>query len=137
MLLSSKGYDVKVFEKQSYIGGRNAEIRLGEYKFDMGPTFLSMLHIAEELFIAIRRNIHDYLQLVELDPMYELIFDHKKLLMTRNKEKMKSEIELQYSGKRHRDGSNGFSLGGQNKQITYRIAHLFANCERCFLRIRI
>ena len=98
MLLSSKGYDVKVFEKQSYIGGRNAEIRLGEYKFDMGPTFLSMLHIAEELFVAARRNIHDYLQLVELDPMYELIFDDKKLLMTRNKEKMKREIECQYPG---------------------------------------
>ncbi|PAQ14683.1 phytoene desaturase [Bacillaceae bacterium SAOS 7] len=98
MLLASKGYDVKVFEKQSYIGGRNAAIRLGEYQFDMGPTFLSMLHIVEELFVAARRNIRDYLQLVELDPMYELIFENKKLMMTRNKEQMKQQIDELYPG---------------------------------------
>jgi phytoene desaturase len=57
MLLAGKGYDVKVYEKQDYIGGRNAEIRMGDYKFDMGPTFLSMFHIVEELFTAANRRV--------------------------------------------------------------------------------
>lgn len=87
MMLASNGFEVEVYEKQTYIGGRNSQIRLGEYKFDMGPTFLSMLHIAEELFQASGRNMHDYIQAVELDPMYELIFENKKLLMTRDAKK--------------------------------------------------
>ncbi|WP_226617920.1 phytoene desaturase family protein [Cytobacillus firmus] len=98
MMLASNGFEVEVYEKQPYIGGRNSQIRLGEYKFDMGPTFLSMLHIAEELFQASGRNMHDYIQAVELDPMYELIFEHKKLLMTRDVKKMKAQIEEHYPG---------------------------------------
>ena len=98
MILASKGYDVKVYEKQSYIGGRNAEVRLGDYKFDMGPTFLSMIHIVEEIFTAAGRNLHEYLNAVELNPMYELIFENRKLLMTRDKEQMKQQIESLYPG---------------------------------------
>ena len=61
MLLASKGYDVKVYEKQSYIGGRNSELRLGEFKFDMGPTFLSssegLEYIEKQNIIAQKDNI--------------------------------------------------------------------------------
>ncbi|MED4015089.1 phytoene desaturase family protein [Sutcliffiella cohnii] len=98
MLLSSKGYKVNVFEKQSYIGGRNSKIKLGEYSFDMGPTFFSMVHIAEELFTAAHRNVHDYLQLVELNPMYELVFDKKRLVMSRDRDFMKKQLEEMYPG---------------------------------------
>ncbi|MED4533166.1 phytoene desaturase family protein [Metabacillus fastidiosus] len=98
MLLASKGYDVKVYEKQSYIGGRNSELCLGEFKFDMGPTFLSMPHIIEEIFAASKRNMYDYLNLIELKSMYELIFEDKKLVMTRNQEQMREQIESVYPG---------------------------------------
>ena len=30
--------------KQPYVGSRTSEIKLGEYKFDMGPTFLNCLY---------------------------------------------------------------------------------------------
>ncbi|QBP39677.1 phytoene desaturase family protein [Paenisporosarcina antarctica] len=98
MLLASKGYDVTVYEKQPYIGGRNSEISLGDYKFDMGPTFLNMLYVIEEVFQAAKRNLHDYVKVVELDPMYELIFEDKKFVMTRDKEKMIEQIETLYPG---------------------------------------
>jgi phytoene desaturase len=98
MLLAGKGYDVKVYEKQDYIGGRNAEIRMGDFKFDMGPTFLSMFHIVEELFYAANRRAADYMEAVELKSMYELIFENRKLLMSRDRERMKQEIETHYPG---------------------------------------
>ena len=56
MLLASKGYQVDVYEKQPWVGGRNAELRLGDFTFDTGPTFLSMLHLVEELFEATGRS---------------------------------------------------------------------------------
>ncbi|KUP07754.1 phytoene desaturase [Bacillus coahuilensis p1.1.43] len=96
MLLASKGYHVEVFEKHGVVGGRNGSLRLGDYTFDVGPTFLSMPEIAEELFEASGRNLHDYLDLKELDMMYELVFPDKNVQMWRNPEKMKEELHRHF-----------------------------------------
>ncbi len=98
MLLASKGYKVDVYEKQPWVGGRNAELRLGEFTFDTGPTFLSMLHLVEELFEVTGRNLKDYMNAIELDPMYELIFEEEKLIMTRNNQEMKKQINEKFEG---------------------------------------
>lgn len=98
MLLASKGYQVDVYEKQPWVGGRNAELRVGDFTFDTGPTFLSMLHLVEELFEATGRNLKDYMDAVELDPMYELIFEDQNLIMTRNNQEMKKQINKNFKG---------------------------------------
>ncbi|TWT06648.1 phytoene desaturase [Planococcus sp. CPCC 101016] len=98
MLLASKGYQVDVYEKQPWVGGRNAELRLGDFTFDTGPTFLSMLHLVEELFEATGRNLKDYMNAIELDPMYELIFEDQNLVMTRNNQEMKKQINENFKG---------------------------------------
>ncbi|MFP3326298.1 NAD(P)-binding protein, partial [Planococcus sp. SIMBA_160] len=56
MLLASQGYQVDIYEKNDRIGGRDAALTLDDFTFDTGPTFLSMLHLVEELFEATRRN---------------------------------------------------------------------------------
>jgi phytoene desaturase len=98
MLLGTKGYDVTIYEKQPYVGGRTSEIRLGEYKFDMGPTFLNMLYIVEEIFELSGRKLKDYVELHDLNPMYELIFHDKKLKMTRNTKEMIRQIRETFPG---------------------------------------
>lgn len=98
MLLASKGYQVEVFEKQPQVGGRNSELRLGDFTFDVGPTFLSMLHLVEELFEVTGRKLKDYMNAVELDPMYELIFEDQNLIMTRNNQEMKKQINENFKG---------------------------------------
>ena len=98
MLLAHKGYEVEVYEKQPYIGGRTSEIRLGDYKFDMGPTFLNMLYIAEEIFELTGRQLNNYVELYDLDPMYELIFHDKKIQMTRNASEMIRQINDIFPG---------------------------------------
>lgn len=99
MLLASKGFQVDVYEKNNEVGGRNSAIELGEFRFDMGPTFLSMIHIVDELFQATGRNMHDYMDLRELPEMYELTFEgNRKLAMTRDREEMKRRIEEMYPG---------------------------------------
>ncbi|PPA72364.1 phytoene desaturase family protein [Jeotgalibacillus proteolyticus] len=98
MLLASKGYKIDVYEKQNFIGGRNSSFKMGGYTFDVGPTFLSMPEIAEELFEEANRNLHDYIDLKELPMMYELIFPSKKVRMYRDPVKMKDEIERHFPG---------------------------------------
>ncbi len=106
MLLAAKGYNVQVFEKQSVVGGRNAELTLGDYHFDVGPTFFSMPHILEELFEASGRNMHDYLDLVEIEPMYDLFFESNRLRMSRDPEELNKQISQLYPG--NEDGYTRF-----------------------------
>ncbi|MGO1058681.1 phytoene desaturase family protein [Planococcus sp. FY231025] len=98
MLLASQGYEVDVYEKQDWVGGRNAELRLGDFVFDTGPTFLSMIHLVEELFSIAGRDLNDYMDAVKLDPMYELIFEDQNLVMTHNFEEMKKQIDENFDG---------------------------------------
>lgn len=98
MLLASQGYEVDIYEKNDRVGGRNAELRLGDFVFDTGPTFLSMLHLVEELFEIAGRDLKDYMDAVKLDPMYELIFEDQNLVMTHNFKEMKQQIDENFAG---------------------------------------
>lgn len=98
LLLSSKGYDVTVFEKQASVGGRNGKFEIDGFRFDIGPTFLSMVQIAEEIFEESGKKLSDYLDLVELDPMYQLVFPHVSIDMSRNQTKMVQQIEKKFPG---------------------------------------
>jgi phytoene desaturase len=98
MLLAQRGFRVQVFEKQDVIGGRNAEVRLGEYRFDLGPTFLMMKFLLDELFAEGGRQSSDYLHFRKLDPMYSLNFPGKTMLARSHPEAMKAEIERHFPG---------------------------------------
>lgn len=98
MLLAQRGFRVQVFEKQDVIGGRNAKVRLGEYRFDLGPTFLMMKFLLDELFAEGGRRSSDYLQFRRLDPVYALNFPDKTMLVRSDPEAMKAEIEAHFPG---------------------------------------
>jgi phytoene desaturase len=98
MLLAHRGFDVTVFEKAPVIGGRNAQVTLGDYSFDLGPTFLMMKFLLDELFEECGRNSSDYLKFLQLDPMYRLNFADKTLLARSRPEDMKAEIERTFPG---------------------------------------
>ncbi|MED5223341.1 phytoene desaturase family protein [Bacillus safensis] len=93
MMLQSKGHDVHVYEKQPFVGGRNAKFQLGDFTFDTGPTFLSMIHIAEELFTFAGKNLYDYIDVIELKEMYRLIFQDNQLDMIRDRDEMYKRLE--------------------------------------------
>jgi len=94
MLLSSKGYSVDIFEKQKQVGGRNSYFKLGEYTFDIGPTFLMMKDVLETIFEKCGKKLEDFVEVNRLDPMYRLKFaDGRELYPSPDKEKMKQTME--------------------------------------------
>jgi phytoene desaturase len=94
MMLAHKGYDVRVFEKQEYVGGRNSSFRLGEYVFDLGPTFFMMTDVLERIFDFTGRQLSDYVETTELDPMYRLKFSGgRELYLSRDRDKMRETLE--------------------------------------------
>lgn len=47
--LACKGYDVTVFEKNAYPGGKLSELKLDDYRFDKGPSLLTLPALIDEL----------------------------------------------------------------------------------------
>lgn len=114
MLLSHRGYDVTVLEKDARIGGRNQSIELGPYKFDTGPTFLMMTFILREVFEMVGRKAEDYMEIVPLEPMYKLSYSDFAIYPTTDHEKMKAQIAKLFPG--HESGLDRFR---KNEKVRY------------------
>lgn len=98
MLLSARGYEVTVYEKQREPGGRTSRFEKDGFAFDRGPTFLMMPHLLEELFAEAGRALSDYVTLVSLDPLYRLRFGSSDLDATGDRMRMKERIEALFPG---------------------------------------
>lgn len=58
--LALKGYRVKVFEANNYVGGKLSELQVGDYRFDAGPSLFTMPQLLEELFALAGKRFSDY-----------------------------------------------------------------------------
>ncbi|WPR74794.1 1-hydroxycarotenoid 3,4-desaturase CrtD [Algoriphagus sp. NG3] len=65
--LAVKGFQVEVFEANSYPGGKLSEIRIGDYRFDAGPSLFTLPELVDELFQLAGNNPKDYFGYEKLD----------------------------------------------------------------------
>jgi phytoene desaturase len=98
MVLAKRGFDVEVFEKAPVVGGRNAELAVGDFRFDIGPTFLMMKFVLDRAFEETGEKSEDYLDFKRLDPMYRLIFPDFSMDVTSDREEMKAQIARCFPG---------------------------------------
>ena len=64
--LARKGYSVKVFEASDNPGGKLSQFKMGEYRFDRGPSLFTLPHYVEELFSLCEENMSDHFSYSEL-----------------------------------------------------------------------
>lgn len=74
--LAAKGHDVTLLEKGDKLGGRAYQYEINGFKFDGGPTVMTVPAFFDEIFELAGRRREDYFRLVPLDPFYR-IFDHE------------------------------------------------------------
>ncbi|MEW6517182.1 MAG: phytoene desaturase family protein [candidate division FCPU426 bacterium] len=98
MLLAARGFDVTVFEQKDRVGGRNSSIRLGQFIFDVGPTFLMLKQILDEVFEEANRKSFDYLEFKQLEPMYRLQYPDFVIEPTTDRQKMREQLEGAFPG---------------------------------------
>lgn len=99
MLLSHYGYEVEIFEKNDYIGGRNGSIRMDGFTFDIGPTFLMLPDVLKDIFSFTGRKPEDYLELKQLEPLYRLKFKGREdFFPSRDKEYMQKQVKKLFPG---------------------------------------
>jgi len=97
MILAGHGFDVNIFEKNNYVGGRTGYIKTNGYTFDIGPTFLMMDFKLKETFAIAGKRMEDYMTLKRVEPMYRLQYRDKKVLkLYSDEKKMETELERQF-----------------------------------------
>lgn len=72
--LAGAGRRVTVLERAAGPGGRIGQFRLHGYRFDTGPTVLTMPHLLDETLNAVGEALPDWLDLIRLDPAYRAHF---------------------------------------------------------------
>jgi len=65
--LAAKGYQVDVFEHNSYPGGKLTEFNSKNYRFDAVPTLLATPELIDELFVYCGKNPRDYINYTKCD----------------------------------------------------------------------
>ncbi len=58
-----------MLEQGAQVGGKMGEVRLGGYRWDTGPSVITMRHVFEDLFAAAGRDMADYLTLRPVEPL--------------------------------------------------------------------
>ncbi len=73
--LAARGYRVVLFERNPWLGGKAAVLEAAGFRFDMGPTILTMPSILARVFAEAGRDLKDEIDLVPLDPQWRCFYD--------------------------------------------------------------
>jgi phytoene desaturase len=91
--IAGRGHDVEVLERGPVPGGRAGLWDTRGYRFDTGPSVLTMTGILRDVFTAAGADMDDHLTLVPVDPMYRACFaDGSAIHVRHGREAMVEEI---------------------------------------------
>ena len=115
--LAARGHAVTLLERNEWLGGKAAVLKEDGFRFDMGPTILTLPSVLRRIFAEANKPMDEYLDLVELDPQWRCMFDDgSKLDLVANTEAMQANLD-QFSGQ-NKAVSDGY---GQFMAISERL----------------
>ena len=120
--LAARGYAVTLFERNEWLGGKAAQLEGAGFRFDMGPTIVTIPSVLRRLFTEAGRRMEDYLTLVNLDPQWRCLFeDGSALDLAQNHEAMAKLLDQFAPGTNSGNGYRDFmKLSHRLNDISYR-----------------
>jgi phytoene desaturase len=92
--LAREGFDVTVYEKNSFPGGRCGQILRDGHRFDLGATIFLMPGIYRKVFKSLGLTIDDCFESTPLSTLYTMHFgDGTSLCFSTDKSVLKEELE--------------------------------------------
>ncbi len=92
--LAVKGYEVAVYEKNSYPGGKLTAFEQSNFRFDAGPSLFTLPELVDDLFKISNKNPRDYFNYVACEISCNYFFeDGQKLSFYAEHERLFQEIE--------------------------------------------
>jgi phytoene desaturase len=86
--LAARGYRVVLLEKNDWLGGKAAILEEKGFRFDMGPTILTMPSVLRKIWAEAKRELDRDLELIRLDPQWRCFFDDRSVLDLREDTEM-------------------------------------------------
>ena len=106
--LTRLGHDVVVLEAAASPGGRAGAVHHDGFRFDTGPTVVTMMELFADTFAAVDGNVEDFCTLTRLDPIYSARFaDGSRLAVRADIADMADEI-ARFSGPAEAEGYRSF-----------------------------
>ena len=103
--LAARGHRVKLFEANGWLGGKAAVLEEKGFRFDMGPTILTLPSVLQRIFREAGRRLEDYVDLVPLDPQWRCFFDDGSVLdLEADVSRMRESLAAFSSNPRDADG---------------------------------
>ena len=79
-VLGARGHRVILFEKNDWLGGKAAVLEEDGFRFDMGPTILTVPAVLRRIFAEAGIDMADRLDLRRIDPQWRCFFDDGSVL---------------------------------------------------------
>ena len=99
--MRKKGYDVTVFEANSFPGGKCSSESNNGYRFDMGPSVFTMPQYVDELFELSGKDPRNHFNYIPLDPVYKYFFEDGSMLDAyHGKEKFAEQLSAKTNDKK-------------------------------------
>jgi phytoene desaturase len=73
--LAAQGCEVHVLERNATPGGKMAELQLGAYRFDMGPSLFTLPHLVEELLALVPEAVRPSFAYKKLSILNQYFWD--------------------------------------------------------------
>lgn len=90
--LGKAGFDVRIFEKNSSLGGRARVFQKKGFTFDMGPSWYMMPEVFEKFFNYFQTSSKNFYSLKRLDPNYSIFFSPDERILIRSDFKKNLEV---------------------------------------------
>jgi len=96
--LAARGHSVILFERGEHLGGKANVLQAAGYRFDMGPTILTLPSVLARIFAEAGRRLEDEVDLIPLDPQWRSFFtDGSTLDLVANVDDMSARLRA-FSG---------------------------------------
>jgi phytoene desaturase len=91
--LAAAGREVIVLEQAGQVGGKMGEFRQAGFRWDTGPSLITMRGVFEDLFALAGRRLEDYLDLQSVEPITRCFFsDGTRLDLSRDLPRMLEQL---------------------------------------------
>ena len=92
--LAARGHQVRLLETNNWLGGKAAVHQDQGFRFDMGPTIVTMPSVLRKIFGEANRQLEKEIELVRVDPQWRSFFsDGSTLDLVADGEEMEQRIE--------------------------------------------
>ena len=122
--LAVQGFEVSVYEKNDYPGGKLSSFKLGEFSFDAGPSLFTQPQNITELFELAGENIEEYFQYQSVPIACKYFYEDGTIIeASGDAESFAKELDEKLGG----DGDQLKKYLQQSERIYKNIGSIFLN----------